>query len=172
MLNEIVKNTTRFFLFVLLQVLIIKNIGLGQFINPFVYILFIIMLPFDTPKPLLLLLAFITGLTIDMFYDTLGLHAAACVFTAFVRPNIYRIFSPREGYESGQQPTLRYMGFAWFVSAGGLLIIVHHLFLFYVEVFRFSEFFYTFLRVLLSSIFSFGFCLMIQYLLFKRKTNE
>ena len=93
------KNIGRFTVLVLLQVLIVKNINLGRYFIFFPYILFIVLLPFNTPKPLTLILAFILGLSIDMFYDTQGMHAAACITMAFVRSFVLELFAPREGYD-------------------------------------------------------------------------
>ena len=170
MLNEITRNTIRLILLLLLQVLIIKNVELGRFINPFIYVLFIISLPFETPRPLLLLLAFTIGLAVDMFYDTLGMQAAASVFMAFCRPTIFKFFAPREGYELGMQPTIRYMGNPWFISCAAVLIFLHHLVLFYTEVFRTAEFFSTLFRVIMSSLFTLGLCILIQY--FSTRTRK
>ncbi len=171
MLNEIIKNIIRFILLILVQVLIIKNIELGRFINPFIYVLFIIVLPFETPKWLLLLSAFILGISIDMFYDTAGMHAAATVFMAYIRPGVLKLFSPRDGYEFGTQPTVQYLGVPWFLSYSGILISLHHLVLFYTEIFRFSEFFSTFFRVIISSIVTIILVTIIQYL-FNKKADQ
>ncbi len=172
MLTEIIRNIFRFILLVLVQVLIIKNIELGRFVNPFVYVLFIVILPFETPKWLLLFSAFILGITIDFFYDTAGMHAAACVLMAYIRPGILKLFSPRDGYEFGTQPTVQYLGIPWFVSYAGILIILHHFALFFIEVFRFSEFFSTLLRVILSSLFTLILVVLIQYLFQGKKEQE
>ncbi len=172
MISTILKNILRFIALVLVQVLIIKNIELGRFINPFLYILFIIALPFETPKWLLLLSGFLLGITIDMFYDTMGMHAAAGVFIAYIRPAILNLFSPREGYEFGTQPTIQYLGVPWFLSYSGILIILHHFVLFYLEVFRFSEFFYTLLRVGLSSLATLLLVVITQYLFQNKKEVE
>lgn len=172
MANVIIRNIIRFFLLVLIQVLIIKNIELGRFINPFVYVLFIVVLPFETPKWLLLCIAFILGITIDMFYDTAGMHAAACVFMAYLRPGVLKLFSPRDGYEFGTQPTIQYLGVPWFLSYAGILIVLHHLILFYIEIFRFSEFFSTFFRVLVSSIFTMLLVVISQYFFQRKKEQE
>ena len=172
MLNEITRNTIRFIVLLFVQVLLIKNVELGRFINPFIYVLFIIALPFETPRSLLLILAFIIGLAVDMFYDTLGMHAAASVFMAFCRPRVFRFFSPREGYEVGTQPTIRYMGNPWFISCAAVLIFLHHLVLFYMEVFRSSEFFSTFFKVIMSGLFTLGLCILSQYLVTRRRVNE
>src|SRR4051812_47396959 len=107
---DILKNIFRFILLVLAQALVVKNMELGRYINPFLYVMFILTLPFNTPNWLLLILGFILGITVDMFYDTIGMHAAASVFMAYCRPAILRFFSPREGYEGGVQPTIQYLG--------------------------------------------------------------
>lgn len=171
MISEIIKNIFRFFFLVFLQVLIIKNIELGRFINPFLYVLFILMLPFNTPNWLVLIISFLLGLTVDMFYDTMGMHAAACTFMAYARSGVLKLFSPREGYEFGTQPTIQHLGVPWFLSYAGILIVLHHLVLFYMEVFRFSEFFSTLLRVFLSSLFTLLFIVTSQFF-FHRKQQQ
>jgi hypothetical protein len=171
-LNEIIRNIIRFILLVGVQVLIINNIELGRFINPFLYVLFIIILPFETPKWLVLLSAFLIGITMDMFTDTGGMHAAACVFMGYIRPGILKLFSPRDGYEFGTQPTVQYLGIPWFLSYAGILIFAHHLILFFLEIFRFSEFFSTFFRVIISSIFTLILVIVTQYLFYRKKNQE
>lgn len=172
MINEIIKNTIRFLLLVLLQVLIIQNVRLGSYIILFPYILFILLLPFETPKLVVLLLAFLTGLTVDLFYDTAGIHAAACTLIGFSRYFILKLLSPREGYELGLSPTIDSMGTIWFVMYAAIIIFIHHLFLFYLEIFRFNEFFRTLLRVLLSTIGTFSFVYVIQFLFYKSTQNK
>lgn len=169
MLNEIIRNIIRFILLVAVQILIINNIELGRFINPFLYVLFIIILPFEAPKWLVLLSAFLIGITMDMFSDTGGMHAAACVFMGYIRPGVLKLFSPRDGYEFGTQPTVQYLGVPWFLSYAGILILSHHLILFYVEIFRFSEFFSTFFRVIVSSFFTLFLVIVTQYLFYRKK---
>lgn len=169
MLNEIIRNIIRFILLVAAQILIINNIELGRFINPFLYVLFIIILPFEAPKWLVLLSAFLIGITMDMFSDTGGMHAAACVFMGYIRPGVLKLFSPRDGYEFGTQPTVQYLGVPWFLSYAGILILSHHLILFYVEIFRFSEFFSTFFRVIVSSFFTLFLVIVTQYLFYRKK---
>ena len=172
MLNEIIRNIIRFIILVGVQVLIIKNIELGRFINPFIYVLFLIVLPFETPKWALLFCGFIIGITIDMFYNTAGMHAAACVFMAYVRPGVLKLFSPRDGYEFGTQPTVQYLGVPWFLSYSGILVLLHHFILFYLEIFRFSEFFSTFFRVIVSTIFTILLIVITQYLFNRKKEQE
>lgn len=171
MLNEIIRNIIRFILLVGVQVLIINNIELGRFINPFLYVLFIIILPFETPKWLVLISAFLIGLTMDMFSDTGGMHAAACVFMGYIRPGVLKLFSPRDGYEFGTQPTVQYLGVPWFLSYAGILILSHHLILFFIEIFRFSEFFSTLFRVIVSSFFTLFLVIVTQYLFYRKKQD-
>lgn len=172
MITEIFRNIFRFIVLVLVQVLIIKNIELGRFINPFIYVLFLIILPFETPKWAILFISFILGITIDMFYDTAGMHAAACVVLGYIRPGILKLFSPRDGYESGTQPTIQYLGVPWFLSYSAILIVSHHLVLFFLEIFRFSEFFSTFFRAIFSSLATLILIVVIQYLFNRKKEQE
>lgn len=172
MINNIIRNSIRFIVLVLLQVLIVQNIRLGSYIILFPYILFILLLPFETPKLVVLLCAFLTGLTIDMFYDTAGMHAAACTLIGFSRYYILKLLSPRDGYEPGQTPNIDSMGPVWFITYALLIIFIHHLFLFYLEIFRFNEFFRTLLRVLLSTIGTFCFVYVVQFLFYKTDKNK
>jgi rod shape-determining protein MreD len=151
---DIFRNIFRFFLLIVLQILILNNIQFSGYINPYLYVLFILMLPFETPKALVLLLGFITGLTIDIFSDSLGMHAAATTFLAFCRPYILNIIKPRDGYEFTNQPTITDMGANWFLAYAGIMVLLHHLVYFYIEVFRFNELFAIFSRVILSSFFT------------------
>src|ERR1700758_4132054 len=131
MISDVLKNIGRFTVLVLLQVLIVKNINLGRYFIFFPYVLFILLLPFNTPKPLTLILAYVLGLTIDMFYDTQGMHAAACITMAYIRSFVLELFAPREGYDEQLKPTITYMGVGWFSSYAAVLILVHHFVLFY-----------------------------------------
>src|SRR5690554_1934845 len=85
-----------FLMLALAQVLIFNQIHFGGYITPFVYILFIMLLPLHSPRYLLMISGFLLGLTIDVFSNTLGMHAAATVFIAYVRPFILRSISNRE----------------------------------------------------------------------------
>src|ERR1035437_4687689 len=164
MINDVLKNIGRFLVLLLLQVLIVKNINLGRYFIFFPYILFILLLPFNTSKPLVLILSFVMGLCIDVFYNTQGMHASACVLMAFARGGVLKLLSPREGYDESLKPTIAYMGSAWFISYALMLILAHHFLLFYIEAFSFHEFFRTFLRVICSTLSTFAFVYMLQFL--------
>src|SRR6201996_7996078 len=171
MSRVILLNLLRFIVLVFIQVFLLKNISLYGLSTPYLYILFILLLPFETPNLLLFPLAFILGLTIDAFYDTPGLHAMACVLLAFVRVLFISITVQKEGFDNEPEPTLSLMGFRWFFTYAAVLTLVHHFFLFNLEVFRFSEIQYTFVRFLLSSVFT-VFLMLISGLLFYRKRER
>jgi hypothetical protein len=127
------------------------------------------LLPFETPNIVLFILAFILGLTIDSFYDTPGLHATACVLLAFVRVLFISITVQKEGFDNEPEPTLSIMGFRWFFTYAIMLTLIHHFFLFNLEVFRFSEIEYTLTRVVLSTIFTVFLMLVSGLLFYKSK---
>lgn len=172
MLTDIIKLSGRFIILVLLQIIVLNNIQLNGFINPYLYVLFILMLPVKMPKLVLLLVSFLCGLTIDIFSNTMGMHAAAATFLAFCRPAVLRVISPREGYEAEATPSVKDMSFNWFLLYAGVLIFLHHLVLFYLEVFRFGEFFYTLVRVLASSLATLALVIMTQFLFTKSRKER
>ncbi len=154
---------------ILVQVLIIQNINLSSYVILLPYVLIIILLPFEFSRLSVLFISFFVGVCIDYFYDSSGLHASACTIMGFSRYYILKFISPRDGYDLGVKPTVNDMGLAWFLSYAGLLILVHHFFFFYLEVFRFNEFFRTFFRVFLSSIGTFVLIYLIQFLFYTNR---
>ncbi|PTQ99220.1 rod shape-determining protein MreD [Mucilaginibacter yixingensis] len=169
--RAIIVNVLRFVALAALQAFLLKNVVLYNLSVPYPYILFILLLPFETPNVLLFLLAFVMGITIDAFYDTPGLHAAACVLLAFVRIQFIGITVQKDGFDNEPEPTLSVMGFRWFFTYALVLTLIHHFFLFNLEVFRFSEIQYTLTRFILSSVFT-VFLMLISGLLFFRKRER
>jgi rod shape-determining protein MreD len=163
MINSVLRFTLIFILLILLQVLLFNNIQFSGYVNPYVYLMFILLLPLEIPSWLLLLLSFFLGLIIDFFSGSPGIHTSATVLAGFARPYVLRIISPKDGYESGPDPSMVTYGFRWFFFYTLLMVLIHHTTLFYFEVFRFTDFFRTMLRVILSSIFSLTFILLIEF---------
>lgn len=162
------KHIFRFFFLVLLQVLLLNHIQLSGFLNPFLYVLFILLLPFETPNWLLLFLAFALGISVDAFSDTLGMHAAASVFMAFLRPWVLNALVVRDEYEVGTSPGILHYGFSWFIKYTIILVFAHHLFLFTLEAFTFRYFINTIGRTLLSVCFTTLLILMSQLFRLKK----
>ena len=163
MINSIFRYILIFILLFLAQVLLFNNIQFSGYVNPYIYLMFILLLPFEISSWLLLLLSFFTGLVMDFSSGTPGMHTSATVLAGFVRPYVLRVISPRDGYELGSEPSMLTYGFKWFFIYVLIVVMVHHFALFYLEVFRLADFFITMLRVLLSSLFSVSFILLIEY---------
>lgn len=163
-------NIVRWFILLLFQILILRNMSFYNMATPFVYILFLLLLPFSTPNLLLYLIAFITGLTLDAFYDTLGVHTAACVMLCFVRISFIAVTVSRDNFDE-PEPTLGNMGFKWFLFYATLCIFSHHVVLFFLETFRLTEFSYTLLRCLASSVFTLFVILLIEFIFYNRRAR-
>lgn len=151
MLNFFFKQLGQFAVIMLIQVMIMSNINLGGYINPYIYVLFILLLPFEIKGWALLLAAFFTGLIIDLFSDTFGMHAAASVFMAFARPGIISLLTIRSDFEPDSIPQISTMGTKWVIMYTATLVLLHHSLLFFLEIFRFSGFLVTISRILASS---------------------
>ena len=149
--------------------LILNNIQFSGYINPYFYIYFILVLPFETPRWLLMMSAFLLGISLDAFTNTFGLNASACVLMAFVRPFVITTISTGTEFMIGHSPSLKNQGVKWFAYYSIILVLVHHFALFYLEIFRFTEFFQTLLRVLLSSLFTLIIIFIAEYLSYPAK---
>ena len=122
----------------------------------------------ELPNMLLYIIAFGTGLTLDAFYDTLGVHASACAVLAFVRIQFISVSVNRDGFDE-PEPTLGNMGFKWFSLYSLLCIFSHHLVLFVLEAFKISELSYTLMRCLTSGVFSWLIIILIEFLFYNRR---
>jgi len=161
-----IKNVGRFFFLLVLQVLIFKSINLDYGIlknaSFFIYPLFIILIPLTFPRPLILVLAFAIGLSVDMFYDSIGIHAAASTFTAFSRLYILRLLEPTQGYKTTASPSRHNFGFVWFATYASILMFIH-IFVFYsIDAFTFVFIGDILIKTILSFIFSMLFILLHQ----------
>jgi rod shape-determining protein MreD len=168
MIKRLPRNILRLIVLIFLQIFVFNNIEFSQYVNIYIYILFIILLPFETSKWVLLVAAFFLGFTIDLFAGTLGVHSTATVFAAYLRPYVLNMFSPRDGYEAATLPRVHYYGIKWFFNYVFIIVFAHHLLLFYIEIFSFTNFFHTLLRVVLSALFSTVFIVLSQFLAYRK----
>ena len=164
--RQVIKYAILFISLVLTQVLVLNNIQFSGFVNPYIYILFVLLLPLSSARYTVLILAFLLGISIDIFSNTLGIHAFATVFVAYLRPVVIRLISNREEDRS-DSPGLMQNKFGWFLSYVTIMVVIHHTVLFYLEVFTFSNFFVTLFRVFLSSIFTIFVIVLSQFIVFR-----
>ncbi len=151
---------------VLLQVLVLNQVHLGGFLNPYIYILFILLLPVSMPRYQVLLLAFLTGILIDWFSNTLGLHASATVLMAYLRQPVIKLITQGDS-EQSDYPGIKQSGFRFFLLYCIILVIIHHFFLSFTEVFTFDNFLLTLLRSILSSVLTIIVIILSQFLVFR-----
>ncbi len=179
-MNVYLKNIFRFCIILLIQVLILNKITLRWWSEPanfpvfipYIYPLFILLLPFETPVWALLIMGFFMGLSIDSFMNTAGMHAFALVLVAYLRTNVLSALMPRNLSEYvNQQPTIKTMGWMPFLVYSSFLIILHHFVFFSLELWNFSNFGFLLLKVIAASVTSMLF-VIVYLLLFTRQTSS
>jgi len=169
MIKQLPRYLLLFVVIIVLQVLVLNNINLGGYINPYAYILFILLLPFSIPGWLLLIIGFITGFTVDYFMNTLGLHTSATLLLAFLRPVILSWISFRGDLDKFDSPSIGSSSVEWFVRYTVIAVIFHHSALFILEKFSFYQFHITLLRIVLSSLCTSFFIVTFELLRSARK---
>ena len=162
-MNNSLLNSIRFIVFLSLQVLIFNNINLFGYINPYTYILFIILFPVNSNKSVLLLGSFFLGLLLDIFCDSGGVHTTASIVLAFLRPTLFR-FSFGISYEYQTVKIADKMS-PERITLLLLAIVIHHFILFYLEYFRLGLLFTILSRTIVSALFTFTICILIVYLI-------
>jgi len=153
-----------FFVYVLLQVLLLRNLVLFNSAFCFLYIAFILLLPIEWNSLVLMVIGFVLGFTIDIFYDSMGLHAMATVLVAYLRNYWMATITPQGGYDSGSSATIASNGLQWFIVYTLPLVFLHHLVLFFVEASGFALFWYTMLKIVASLLFTMTIIILLQYL--------
>lgn len=173
MINILGKNLFRFFFLILIQVLIFNKIELTSIgISPHLYVMFILLLPFETPAWLLLCLAAGLGFSVDLFSDTFGLHGASCVLMAFARPFVLELSAPRDGYESGSSPEIEYFGFVWFTRYCVILVLLHHILYFFLDAFGFENLYLTIGKILITTLISTFLIILSQYITWNKRQEQ
>ena len=171
--RSFITHSFQFLIFLSLQVLLLRNLVLFDTAFCYLYIGFLLFLPIQMPKVLLLVLAFLSGLTIDIFYDTIGINAAASVLLAYLRPYVLLVLTPRDDYEKSDSVNVHVMGWRWFSVYTLFLVFIHHLALFFLELGSFREVGFTLVKVLVSTLFTYLVLVIIQLLFFSsRRSNR
>lgn len=151
MILELLSYLLRFVAIMIVQLLVVNNIELSSYINPYIYISFILLLPVTLKPWQSLGLAFLCGAVMDSFSSTPGLHIAATVFMAYMRVHYLRFATTKEDQEGRIVPSMAKKGIVWFTFYTFVMTLMHHTLLFFLEIYGLQEFFSTLFRIVLSS---------------------
>lgn len=158
-----------FIIYLLVQILILKNLVLFGVAFCFLYILYLLLLPIETKTIPTLLIAFSMGLMVDLFYDTMGIHTASILTIAFIRKPWLKILTPTGGYDENLQPSVLNMGFGWFTTYSLPLIIIFNGFFFFIESIGTDLFIPVVQKIIASAIFVFVMSIIVQLLFYRRR---
>jgi rod shape-determining protein MreD len=161
--REITRIGFLFLLYLTLQILIVRNLVIFDYGFCFVYVACILLLPNEVNQTTLLLLAFVTGIIVDTFYNTLGMHAAATVLMAYIRPLVVRVQMGQRILESRVIFTLQELGFSDFFKYIIVLVLLHHSVLFLIEAGSLSLLLPTLIRAVASALFTTLSITLIQF---------
>jgi len=150
-LREAIQYTFMILLYLFLQIIFMRNLVLFNYAFCFIYIAGILLLPADTNRMYLLLIGFATGFTVDVFSNTFGMHAAATVLIAYLRPFLIQYQMDAKGSERAEIG-IRSQGFGSFLGYIFPLVLLHHTILFLMEMNSFDMILFTLLRVAASTL--------------------
>jgi hypothetical protein len=158
-----------FLIYLIIQVLLLKNMVIFGMAFCFLYVLYILLLPLEMKAIPVMLIAFALGFGVDLFYDTLGVHTASLVALAFLRNPWLKVLTPTGGYDENQQPSMLNMGFGWFTYYSLPLILLHHILFFYIESIGTNLFFPVVQKIIASTVFVFVVSIIVQLMFYRRR---
>lgn len=167
--NNIAQHIARFIILLLVQVLVLSHINFMGYINPYLYVLFILLFPIKNNRPFFIFISFLLGLFVDIFLDSGGMHAAASVTIAFIRPTILKT-SFGSVYE---HLAVKFNSTDIFqrITYISIMVLVHHLILFSLDFFNVSKLVLILKTTLFSSIFTIILCVLIT-IIFSTPTKK
>jgi len=171
-MNNFTANLSRFFILILLQVFVFNYVQWFGFLNPVVYLLFLILLPLEIPKSVQYILAFITGFMVDLFLKTYGIQAFACALMTFFRPYIILILNGFKPLEAGIKPVPGVKDFAWILVYTFLLVFVQQLTVTILEIFRWVEWWRIIWISAVNTLFTTFIILCIEYIFYAGKNKK
>ncbi|OAV44687.1 hypothetical protein [Lewinella sp. 4G2] len=137
--SDPISNGIRFVVFLFLQVFLFRQVSISfggtAYLSIIVSPLFIALLPLRTPRPLVVLFAFLLGFGTDLFYESLGVHMAAACFTGYMRQFILRSLEPKDGFKVKASPEGRDLGFSWWMKYLALMLTAYLVWYFSMEAF-------------------------------------
>ena len=153
-----------FIVYLLYQVMILQNVVIYHSAFCFLYVLYLILLPVEANPLVLMAFGFLMGFAVDLFYESIGLHAFASVMIMYIRNYWLNSLTPQGGYDSNSVPSVAMNGVQWFLVYAVPLIFLHHSLLFFLEAGGFGMFWYTLWKVLTSTVFTTVVILIAQFL--------
>jgi len=170
-MNKLTTNASRFIILILLQVFVFNYVQWFGFLNPFVYLLFLILLPLEIPKSWQYILAFISGLIVDSFLKTFGIQAFACVLMVFLRPYVIFLLNGFKPLETGIIPAPGVKDFNWILVYTLLLVFVHQITVAILETFQWAQWWRIIWTSMLNTLFTAFIILCIEYIFYSNKNR-
>ena len=157
------------FLFVvLLQVLILNNVLFLGYVNPYLYIIFLFLFPLKKDRFRFLFIAFLLGLSIDIFSDSGGIHAFSTLTIAYFRLFFVKVFFSKYEvdypfFDLSLEPFGKKFNYV------ATLTLIHHFILFSFANFSFNNFSQVLINTLYSSIFTLVLYFPVVYIFSKKQ---
>lgn len=170
MIRVYLKYIAHFLILFFIQIFILNNVFLMDMMHPYIYLIFLFMLPLNIKHGWLMLIAFATGLIIDVFSYTYGIHTMAAVLIGFIRPYLLKAFVREDVSDIFFEPHIKTLGLRSYTIYILILILINHFVLLLGESFSFYHFYFTIFKILINTVFTFGIVLLYELVAFYKRT--
>ena len=171
MIKSVIKIVIYFVFYVAIQILLLDKIHLFRIVTPFLYLYIIVKIPVNVTRSPVIAISFVLGIVIDVFSNTLGMHAAACSLAGLFRNPLMYTFSGKELVEA-VIPSYQSLGVRAFMKYVLLLVILHHVALFLIESISLFDPLFLFIRIFANVILTVSFIYIVEAFNIERGKSE
>ena len=171
MSREILQSFLRLCLLLAAQAMVFSSLDFSPLVNFVVFPMFVLLLPFATPRWLLMLIAVFTGWLLDLLLGTVAMHAACCLLIAYLRPFLITIITPK-GTEFEISPNIHSQGLVWFLTYVPFSVAVYMAYYLLLESFTFYHIGWLLIKWVVGTLASTAFIFLMLYLFQTKKTRR
>jgi hypothetical protein len=164
-MNLYLRNTAIFFLYLLAQVLIFRHLTLFETASAHIFLVSLLILPVNTPFPVLILMGFFAGLLVDLlsFGPFTGISSFSAVLMLSLRNAWVFLITNRSSFRGSEETLIRVQPIGWLLQYMVPLILLYELSYHLLEAFGFEDFGITMLRFITSTLYTLLVCLIFTY---------
>ena len=154
-MNKIIKQYIFFaFIIITLQLIMFNNVNFLGFINPWIYIILIIIIPQSIKDNYLIIIAFIIGLLLDSLFSTSGINTISLISVAWLRSYMLKKIFSIKNYDKKKFISIKNNGLNLYLKYVTFMVLIHHLILILVDYINFIKISEIMIKTILSSIVS------------------
>jgi hypothetical protein len=153
----LLRHSAIFLVYLVVQLLVFNNLTLWEIASIHGFLVAILIIPVNTPFPLLLLAGFTAGMIVDIFSAGAfkGISAFSCVLILSIRNLWVGLITNKVSFRGNEENLIKAQPFVWIIQYILPLIVIFEITYHLLEAFSFEHIGLTLLKAATSSVYTF-----------------